>query len=131
MIFVDANIPMYLVGGEHPNKHRAAVLVEVALADNEPLVTDAEVMQEILHRYLALSRPEAIQPAFDFLLAMVEETFPVEAGDILAAKDVVLGTKKLSARDAVHVAVMERHDVPVIMSFDRGFDGYPGIRRRS
>jgi predicted nucleic acid-binding protein len=131
MILVDANIPMYLVGGEHPNKHRAAALVENALAANERLVTDAEVMREILHRYLALSRYEAIQPALDFLLAMVDETFPVEADDVLAAKDVVLATRGLSARDAVHVAVMKRRDVATIMSFDRGFDGYPGIHRHS
>jgi predicted nucleic acid-binding protein len=131
MILVDANIPMYLVGGEHPNKHRAAALVENALAANERLVTDAEVMREILHRYLALSRHEAIQPALDFLLAMVDETFPVEADDVLAAKDVVLATRGLSARDAVHVAVMKRRDVATIMSFDRGFDGYPGIHRHS
>lgn len=24
MIFIDSNIPMYLVGVDHPNKHRAA-----------------------------------------------------------------------------------------------------------
>ena len=131
MILVDANIPMYLVGGEHPNKHRAATLVENALAAGERLVTDAEVLQEILHRYLALSRPEAIQPAFDFLLTIVDETFPDDAADVLSAKDVVLSTKGLSARDAVHVAVMRRREVATIMSFDRGFDGYPGIDRRS
>jgi predicted nucleic acid-binding protein len=62
---------------------------------------------------------------------MVDETFPVEADDVLAAKDVVLATRGLSARDAVHVAVMKRRDVATIMSFDRGFDGYPGIHRHS
>jgi predicted nucleic acid-binding protein len=131
MILVDANIPMYLVGGEHPNKHRAVALVENALAANERLVTDAEVVQEILHRYTALSRPEAIQPALDFLLTTVDETFPVEAQDVLAAKDVLLGTRGLSARDAVHIAVMRRREVPMIMSFDRGFDRDRGISRRS
>ena len=91
MILVDASIPMYLVGGEHPNKHRAAALVEEAIAAGRRLVTDVEVLQEILHRYVAISRPEAIQPAFDVLLAVVDEAFPIELADTVAAKDVVLG----------------------------------------
>ncbi len=131
MILVDANIPMYLVGGEHPNKHRAAALVEEAIAAGDRLVTDVEVLQEILHRYVAISRPEAIQPAFDVLLAVVDEAFPIELADTVAAKDVVLGTTRISARDALHVAVMRRREIRTIMSFDRGFDDVPGIVRRA
>jgi predicted nucleic acid-binding protein len=37
----------------------------------------------------------------------------------------------MAARDALHVAVMERHGVSRIMSFDRGFDIVPGIERLS
>jgi predicted nucleic acid-binding protein len=35
----------------------------------------------------------------------------------------------ISARDAIHAAVMLNHDVEWIASFDTGFDGVPGIRR--
>ena len=45
------------------------------------------------------------------------------------AREVVLGTPGLSARDAVHVAVMEQHGVNQIFSFDRGFDQVPGVTR--
>ncbi len=65
MIFVDSNVPMYLVGAEHPNKAKAQQLLEWALRAKERLVTDVEVLQEILHRYVAIRRREAIQPAFD------------------------------------------------------------------
>jgi hypothetical protein len=34
------------------------------------LVTDAEVSQEICHRYVAINRREAIQPAFDAILGV-------------------------------------------------------------
>ena len=51
MIFVDSNIPMYLVGAAHPNKTAAQILLESLIAKGERLVTDAEVLQEILHRY--------------------------------------------------------------------------------
>lgn len=40
-------------------------------------------------------------------------------------------TSQLTARDALHVAVMQRHDIAEILTFDTGFDGVPGIRRRA
>src|SRR5579872_3856152 len=67
VIFIDANVPMYLVGAAHPHKLEAARLLERAAAAGERLVTDVEVMQEILHRYVAIDRRAAIQDAFDAL----------------------------------------------------------------
>jgi predicted nucleic acid-binding protein len=130
MIFVDSNIPMYLVGAAHPNKQRAQDLVERAIESKERLVTDAEVLQEILHRYGALQRLDAVQPAFAALLGVVDAVLPIELEDVELAKEVLLGAAgKLSARDSVHVAVMMRHGVERILSFDRGFDAAPGIER--
>lgn len=129
MIFVDSNVPMYLVGAGHPNKIAAQQLLERAVADGERLVTDAEVLQEILHRYVAIARRDAIQPAFDALLNVVDEVFAVELRDVERAKELLLGLSGLSARDAIHVALMQRNDVTRILSFDAGFDQVPGIRR--
>lgn len=129
MIFLDANIPMYLVGADHPNKHLAARLLEAAVGRRERLVTDVEVLQQILHRYVALRRPDAIQPAFDALLGLVDEVFAVDLVDLEAAKELIFGVPGLSARDALHAAVMRRHEVEEILSFDRGFDRLPGITR--
>jgi predicted nucleic acid-binding protein len=131
MIFVDSNIPMYLVGAEHPNKIGAQRFLERCISDNERLVTDAEVLQEILHRYVAIGRKEAIMPALSALLGLVDEVFPIELRDIERAKDILLATQRLSARDALHIATMERHQVMTIMTFDSGFDGFPGIQRFS
>ena len=128
MIFVDSNIPMYLVGAEHPNKAAARMLLERAITDGEILVTDAEVLQEILHRYVAIDRRDAIGPASDALLGVVDEVFPVERGDVERARDLVL-TTPLSARDAVHLAIMRRRGVDRIMTFDRAFDGVAGVAR--
>ena len=129
MILVDSNIPMYLVGAPHPHKPDAQRLVERAIADGERLVTDAEVLQEILHRYVAIDRRDAIQPAFDALLGVVDEVFPMEPADVERAKSIVLGSRRLSARNALHLAVMARRRVDRIMSFDSGFDSFPGIAR--
>lgn len=131
MILVDSNVPMYVVGAEHPLKRRAQGLLEQAVTAGERLVTDAEVLQEILHRYGAISRLDAIQPAFGVLLGVVDEVFPVERVDVERARDIMLGGLSLSARDAVHVAVMERHGVDRIMSFDAGLDRHPGLARLS
>jgi predicted nucleic acid-binding protein len=37
----------------------------------------------------------------------------------------------LSARDALHIAVMSGHGIAQLLSFDRGFDAYPGVKRLS
>ena len=129
MIFIDSNVPMYLVGSEHPHKVDAQSLLERCIADDERLVTDAEVLQEILHRYSAIDRLEAISPAFQAILGVVDEVFAVELPDVERAKDILLSTQRLSARDAVHLAIMERNQVETILSFDSGFDDYPGIIR--
>jgi len=129
VVFIDSNIPMYLIGAAHPHKTDAQRLLERCIAIEQRLVTDAEVLQELLHRYAAIGRLDAIQPAFDSLLGVTDEVFPVERIDAEKAKDVLLGSKGLSARDALHVAIMRRYGVSEILSFDTGFDGCPGIKR--
>jgi hypothetical protein len=129
VIFVDSNIPMYLVGAPHPHKADARRLIESAISAGERLVTDAEVLQEILHRYTAITLREAIQPAFDAVLGVVDDVFPIAAADVERAKAIVLGKRRLSARDALHAAVMERENVTRIMTFDIGFDALPGVTR--
>lgn len=39
-------------------------LLERLVSERQRLVTDTEVLQEILHRYVAIDRRDAIQPAF-------------------------------------------------------------------
>jgi predicted nucleic acid-binding protein len=131
VILVDSNIPMYLVGAPHPHKLDAQRLLESALSAGERLVTDAEVLQEICHRYVAINRREAIQPAFDAILGLVDDVLPITRGDVELSRDTVLRYTGLSSRDALHIAVMNRHGITKLLSFDRGFDTYPGLDRLS
>ena len=131
MILIDSNIPMYLVGTPGPHKTDAQRLLEKLISQRERLVTDAEVLQEILHRYVAINRRHDIQPAFDSLLNAVDEVLPVDRAVVDRAKQIVLAYQRLSARDAVHLAVMEGHGIERILSFDMGFDGFPGVTRLS
>jgi predicted nucleic acid-binding protein len=129
VIFVDSNIPMYLVGADDPHKAQARLWLEQAIVDNEPLATDAEVLQELLHRYTAIDRRDAIPPAWDAILGVVDVVHPIDLDDVTRARRLVMAAPQLSARDAVHLAVMQHHGINRILSFDKGFDGILGIDR--
>jgi predicted nucleic acid-binding protein len=120
---------MYLVGGAHRHQLESQVLLERLSAAGERLVTDAEVLQEILHRYTAIDRRDRIAPAFRVLLDVVEDVFPVEKADVLRAGEIVQNRAPFSARDAVHIAVMEQQGIQTILSFDADFDRWPGLKR--
>lgn len=122
---------MYLIGAPHPHKSDAQRLLEKLVSEGQRLVTDAEVLQEILHRYVAINRRDAIQSAFDALLGIVDQVLPVDRTTVEHAKEIVLGRQQMSARDAVHAAVMEQHNIDQILTFDSGFDAFPGIKRVS
>jgi hypothetical protein len=119
------------LGAPHPHKSDAQRLLEKLVSDRQRLVTDAEVLQEISRRYVAIDRRDAIQPAFDALLGIVDQVLAIDGEAAERAKQIVLGHRQLSARDAVHLAIMEHHGIERILSFDSGFDGFPGITRLS
>jgi len=120
---------MYLIGAPHPHKTEAQLLLERLIASGQRLVTDAEVLQEIVHRYAAIGRREAIGPAFQLVLDVVDDVLPIEKADVLRAGEIVQSRALLSARDSVHIAIMERHGIRSILSFDADYDRWPGLRR--
>ncbi len=129
MTFVDSNILIYLMGAPHPRKAEAQILIERLVAGGERLVTDAEVLQEILHRYTAIHRRDAIAPALRLTLDIVDEVFPIETADVLRASEIAQNPAALSARDAIHIAILERAGLRSILSFDADFDRWPGLQR--
>ena len=120
---------MYLVGADHPNKDRAASLVKQLADSGEELVTNAEVYQEILHRYTSKRRPDLLDAAFRNLDSIVSEVFTFDMPEIRYARELLRAVPGISARDAIHVAVMRREGITRILSFDRGLDACPGIER--
>lgn len=120
---------MYLVGAPHPHKTEAHILVEQAIASRDRLITDAEVLQEILHRYSAMRRPDDIATALRVTLGLVDEVLPMQERDVLRAGEILRLSESWSARDAIHIAIMEQHGIQRIMSFDRDFDRWPGLTR--
>lgn len=122
---------MYVVGADHPNKERARRLLDQYVLEGEELVTDAEVYQELIHRYVAIDRREALAPTFALLDQLVDQVAAIEHADVHAARDLALRHPRLSARDVLHVAVMNRLGCRRIMSFDNGFDQMVGLERLS
>lgn len=122
---------MYVVGADHPNKHRSIELLESLIRSDERLVTSTEVFQEILHRYTAIGRLDAIDPAFDCLTNVIDEVLAFTMSDVTRTRQIIGELQSISARDALHVAVMESADINRILSFDHGFDICRWIERLS
>ena len=125
VIFVDSNVPIYLVGVPHPNRDRIEDYLRAHAS--EEYVTSAEVYQEIVHRYVAIDRRRAIDDAFRLLDETVVTVFPIARDDVAAARTIAHEQHALSARDCLHVAVMERRSVTVALTCDASFALRPGI----
>ena len=127
MIFIDSNVPMYLVGVPHPNRERIETFLRQR--PDEDYVTSAEVYQEVLHRYAAINRRPAISDAFTLLDDIVNSVFAISRDEVEAARQVAETHPELSARDCLHLAVMAANGVSRILSFDDGFSDYSGVTR--
>jgi predicted nucleic acid-binding protein len=127
-VFIDSSIPMYVAGGSHPHREPAKrFLARVQRGDVEGC-TSTEVLQEILYRYAALQRRDLARDVYDLFVQICPVVFAVTLADTDRARDLLLDIEGISARDAVHVAVMLNQDIDSIASFDRGFERVPGIR---
>lgn len=74
MIFVDTNVFMYAVGRNHPLKEQARAVFERAVDEpGKPLVTSAEVLQELLHAYLPVGRMAALHDALELVIRAVHD----------------------------------------------------------
>lgn len=121
MIFVDTNVFMYAVGREHPLRAAAREFFEKNLSRRkpEPLCTSAEVLQELMHAYLPVSRIETLDAALELVFGTVNDVFSIEAADVQFARDLVDQHPGLGARDLLHFACCSRRRVDRIQTFDR------------
>ena len=128
-VFLDSNIPMYVAGRAHPNREPARRMLERVRSGEVEGCTSTEVLQEILYRYSALERRDLARDVYDLFAQICPIVFDVTLADTDRARDLLVEHVGLSARDAVHVAVMANRGVECIATFNRGFDGVPGIQR--
>jgi hypothetical protein len=119
MTFVDTNVIMYAVGGEHPLREEAREFFESCLESNLPLCTSAEVLQELLHAYLRAGRLETLDAALTLAKARIATIWPIELEDVELARALVARFPALGARDLLHVASCRRRNVRSAQTFDR------------
>ncbi len=129
MILVDANILMYAAGTEHPNKAPSLRYLEAVADDRIDGVLDAEVLQELLHRYRSIGGWTGGRAVYDHARGIFPMVLPITADVLDAARLLLDETAGISPRDALHAAVVDTCDLDGICSYDRGFDRVPGLRR--
>lgn len=129
-IFIDANVPIYATGRPHPLKEPCKQVLVLVAQHPRAFVTSAEVMQELLHRYLALRAWSEGKKSFaDFAVVMQNQVEPIYGNDVEAAAAIADQYPGLSARDLLHVAVMRRLEINTIISADHDYERVDGLTR--
>ena len=129
--FLDVNVPMYAAGKEHPYKAACVyVLTEIANGRLDAVIS-TEIIQEILYRFGALGQAQVGVQMASNLMNLVPDVLPVTVEDMQTAVALFAeyGPKGLKARDVVHTAVMQNHQLTHIISTDKHFDQIEGITR--
>lgn len=129
MILVDANVLMYAAGADHPNKLLATKLLERVAAGEIDAALDAEVLQEIIHRYRALQRWADGRKVYDLARRLFPHVLAITGSVMDLAKQLADDNSSISARDAVHASVVAVYQLQGIYSFDTDFDRIAGCRR--
>ncbi len=129
MLLIDANIFMYAAGAEHPHKAPSARFLERVARGEIEAALDAEVLQEILHRYRAIQRWPEGGRVYDLARRIVPIVIPITADILDLTRDLLDRYKNLSARDALHAAVVQYHGARGICSFDGDFDEIENLER--
>lgn len=130
VLFLDTNIPMYAAGEDHPLKEPCRAVLRIAGRHATSFASDAEVLQEILHRFLSQRRNDAARTLVQrFAELMTGRLASVQPEDVQAAALMAGDHPDLSARDLLHLAVMARLSIVHIVTADAGFGGVPEVRR--
>ena len=116
--FVDTNVFVYAVGRPHPLRELAQAMLRERLDRHRPMATSTEVLQELMHLYLPVGRDDALDAALQ-LARDLTVVWPVEASDVLAARDLATAHPGLGARDLLHLTVCRRYGAGELLSFDR------------
>lgn len=128
--FIDANVPIYAAGRPHPLKEPCIQILLLAAENPQAFVTDAEVLQELLHRYLSLRLwPQGRKAFRRFSELMQDRIEAVRAEDVRRAAEMADAYEELGARDLLHAAVMQRLGLHQIVSADTSFDRLLGVER--
>jgi predicted nucleic acid-binding protein len=120
---------MYAAGGDHPLRVPCGRIIDGIGAGNIDAVTSAEVIQEILHRFLSVRRAEQGRAQAKEAMDLFAPVVPMTHALIRRVPDLAIKYPSLDARDVVHVATCIHEGITDIISPDRAFDQVAEIRR--
>jgi predicted nucleic acid-binding protein len=127
--FVDTAVIMYAAGGEHPLRGPSRrVLSRIKDGDLDGVIS-VEVIQEILHRFVSMRRPEMGQAQATEAMNFFAPVLPITHALMRRVPDLALRYPSLDARDLVHVATCIHEGITEIVSPDRAFDLVVEVRR--
>ncbi|MEK0082728.1 type II toxin-antitoxin system VapC family toxin [Benzoatithermus flavus] len=118
-----------VIGAEHPHEKPSADLLERIGAGAVEAIIDAEMLQELLHRYRTIGRWETASKVYGLTRRLFPMVLPVTAEIMDEAHDLMDCYHNLMARDGVRAAVVRLHDLDAICSYDRAFDVIAGLQR--
>ena len=129
MILIDSNILMYAAGVEHACKASSIKYLEYVAEGSIEAVVDAEVLQEVLHRYRSINRWKTGKQVYDLARQLFPVVIPITSDILDRTRTLLDEYKGLMARDALHAAVVKIHAMEAICSFDRDFDQIKTLKR--
>jgi predicted nucleic acid-binding protein len=130
VILIDANIFMYAAGRESPQRLPCQRFLEKTVAgEGRAACTDAEVLQEILHRYRSLKIPEIGFQLFDAVAQLGIPILAVTDRSLREARKLLEDHPGLSTRDGIHLGVMREHGIEEVLSYDRGLSQVSWVKR--
>jgi predicted nucleic acid-binding protein len=120
---------MYAAGSDHPLREPCRRSLENAIERRLTLVTDSEVLQEILYRYFSTARTVTARAVYRSAVGLCDEVLPVEERHTSRALELLERYASVSPRDAIHVATMESAGIRRILTTDRDFDAIEEVTR--
>jgi predicted nucleic acid-binding protein len=130
-IFIDTNIFIYASGDPHPHKEPSARILEKAAVNQIKVVSNAEVLQEILHYYWAKKDKLRGFRIIEKIIEIIPLILPVNKNDILKAKELLDKYSQIEPRDAIHTATMLNRGIKTIYTYDKHYDQIREIKRLS
>lgn len=120
---------MYAVGAAHPHKTPSVDYLRRIASGEVEAATDAEVLQELLHRYRAIRRWDDGIRVYELARRVVPTVLPITAEVVDQAQSLMITDSVLGARDAIHAAAALLNGCTVICSYDHHFDRIYGLMR--
>ncbi len=107
MILIDTQVFMFAGGREHAQKSDCGEFLKLIDRGDLEVAVDAEVFQEMLHRFAGSDRWKEGLVIYSQARLMIPTVVPITGEHVDAARDLLDKYRSggLSARDAIHAAV--------------------------